>query len=130
MSSEPTTRKTRSKMKLKKVADKSLKSNQPLKSSKLKGKRLTTFIKKKVIGTPELTRREFLKSLLKSKSKIVTGQCIFGDKCVDSKSILNGPKRPSCFECKILIHEKCTIANGVTLKKTYIAVMIACVMTK
>ena len=38
-----------------KNADKSLKSNQPLKSSKLKGKRLTTFIKKKVIGAPELT---------------------------------------------------------------------------
>ena len=130
MSFAPTTRKTRSKMKLKKVADKSLKSNQPLKSSKLKGKRLKTFIKKKAIGTPELHRREYLKSLLQSKSKIVTGPCIFGDKCVDSKSILNGPKRSSCFECKIPIHEKSTIANGVTLKKTYIAVMIACVMTK
>ena len=130
MSSEPTTRKTRSNMKLKKVADKSLKSNQPLKSSKLKGKRLKTFIKKKAIGTTELHRREYLKNLLESKSKIVTGPCIFGDKCVDSKSILNGPKRSSCFECKLPIHEKCAIANGVTLKKTYIAVMIACVMTK
>ena len=104
-------------MKLKKDADKSLKSNQPLKSSKLKGKRLKTFIKKKAIGTTELHRREYLKNLLEPKSKIVTGPCIFGDKCVDSKSILNGPKRSSCFECKLPIHEKCAIANGVTLKK-------------
>ena len=117
MSSEPTTRETRSKMKLKKVADKSLKSNQPLKSRKLKGKRLKTFIKKKAIGTPELVRREYFKNLLESKSRVVTGLCIFGDKCVDFKSILNGPKRSSCFKCKIPIHEKCTIANGVTLKK-------------
>ena len=64
MSFEPTARKKRSKMKLKKVADKSLKSNQPLKSSKLKGKRLKTFIKKKAIGTPELHRREYLKVFL------------------------------------------------------------------
>ena len=118
MSFEPTTRKTRSgKMILTKDADKSLKSNQPLKSSKLKGKRLTTFIKKKAIGTPELHRREYLKSLLKSKSKIVTGPCIFGDKCVDSKSILNGPKRSSCFECELPIHKKCAIANDVMLQK-------------
>ena len=130
MSFEPTTRKTRSKMKLKKVADKSLKSHQPLKSSKLKGKRLKTFIKKKAIGTTELHRREYLKNLLESKSKVVTGPCIFGDKCVDSKSILNGPKRSSCFECELPIHQKCTIANGVMFKKTYIAVMITCVMTK
>ena len=130
MSFEPTARKKRSKMKLKKVADKSLKSNQPLKSSKLKGKRLKTFIKKKAIGTTELHRREYLKNLLESKSKVVTGPCIFGDKCVDSKFILNGPKCSSCFKCKIPIHEKCAIGNGVTLKKTYIAVTIACVMTK
>ena len=131
MSSEPTTRKTRSGiMKLKKVPDKPLQSNQPLLSSKLKGKRLKTFIKKKAIGTPELVRREYFKNLLESKSKVVTGPCIFGDKCVDSKSILNGPKCSSCFKCKIPIHEKCAIANGVTLKKTYIDVMIACVMTK
>ena len=97
MSSEPTTRKTRSGiMKLKKVPDKPLQSNQPLSSSKLKGKRLKTFIKKKTIGTPELVRREYLNNLLESKSKVVTGPCIFGDKCVDSKSILNGPKC-SCF---------------------------------
>ena len=117
MSFEPTTRKPRSKMKLKKVADKSLKSNQSLKSSKLKGKRLKTFIKKKAIGTTELHRRVYLRNLLESKSKVVTGPCIFGDKCVDSKSILNGPKRLSCFECKLRIHEKCAIADGVTLKK-------------
>ena len=67
-----------------KKADTSQRLSYPLKSSKLKGKRLTTFIKKKAIGTPELTRREFRKGLLKSKSKIVTGQCIFADKCVDS----------------------------------------------
>ena len=66
MSFEPTTRKTRSgKMKLTKDADKSLKSNQPLKSSKLKGKGLKTFIEKKAIGTQELHRREYLKSLHK-----------------------------------------------------------------
>ena len=118
MSFEPTTRKTRSgKMILTKDADRSLLSNQPPKSSKLKGKRLTTFIKKKAIGTPELHKREYLKSLLKSKSKIITGPCIFGDTCVDSKSILNGPKRSSCFECELPIHKKCAIANGVMLKK-------------
>ena len=123
MSFEPTTRKTRSKMKLKKVADKSLKSNQPLKSSKLKGKRLKTFIKKKAIGTTELHRREYLKNLLESKSKSIAGPCIFGDKCVDTKSILNGPKRSSCFECKLPIHEKCAIDNGVTLKKKLILLL-------
>ena len=37
-----------------KKADKSQISSYPLKSSKLKGKRLTTCIKKKVIGTPEV----------------------------------------------------------------------------
>ena len=118
MSFELTTRKTRNgKMILTKAVDKSLKSNQPLESSKLKSKRLTTFIKKKAIGTPELHRREYLKSLLKSKSKIVTGQCIFCDKCVDSKSMLTGPKRSSCFECELPIHKKCAIANGVMLQK-------------
>ena len=119
MSSEPTTRKTRSKKKVKKDADKSLKSNQPLKSRKLKGKRLKTFIKKKAIGTPELVRREYFKNLLESKSKVVTGPCIFGDKCVDSKFILNGPKCSSCFKCKIPIHKKCAIANGVKLKNNF-----------
>ena len=123
MSSEPTARKTRSKMKLKKVADKSLQSNQPLKSSKLKGKRLKTFIKKKAIGTTELHRREYFKNLLESKSRVVTGPCIFGYKCVDFKSILNGPKRSSCFKCKIPIHENCAIANGVTLKKKLILLL-------
>ena len=106
MSFEQNTRKTRSGKHIQVVersnsivtknADKSLKSKHPLKSSKLKGKRLTTFIKRKAIGTPELTRWEYLKSLLKSKSKIVTGQCIFADKCIDSKSMLTGPKRSTC----------------------------------
>ena len=40
-----------------KKADKSLISSYPLKLSKLKGKRLTTFKKKKEIVTPEFTRR-------------------------------------------------------------------------
>ena len=75
MSFEKNTRKTRSSKQIQVVersnpivtknADKSLKSKHLLKSSKLKGKRLTTSIKKKAIGTPELTRREYLKSLLK-----------------------------------------------------------------
>ena len=69
-----------------KKADKSQISSYTLKSSKLKGKRLTTIVKKRAIGTPELTRREYLKVLLKSKMKIVTEQCIFVDKCVDSES--------------------------------------------
>ena len=55
MSSEPCMRKTRSgKMKLRKVPDKPLQSDQPLLSIKLKGKKLKTFKKKKAIGTPEL----------------------------------------------------------------------------
>ena len=120
MSSEPTTRKTRSGiMKLKKVPDKPLQSNQPLLSSKLKGKRLETFRKKKAIGTPELVKREYLKSLLESKSKVVAGKCILGDQCGDFKSFLNGPNCSSCFKCKIPIHEKCAIANGVTLKNNF-----------
>ena len=106
MSLEQNTRTTRSSEKkevvvmsnsrVTKKTDKSQISSCPLKSSKLKGKRLTTFIQKKGIGTPELTRWEFRKGLLKSKSKIVTGQCIFADKCVDSKSMLTGPKRTAC----------------------------------
>ena len=120
MSSEPCTRKTRSgKMKLRKVPDKPLQSDQQLLSSKLKGKKLKTFKKKKAVGTPELVKREHLKNLLDSKSKDITGQCIFGDKCDDSKSFLIGPKCSSCFKCKIPIHEKCTIANGVTLKNNF-----------
>jgi len=121
MSSEPCTRKTRSgKMKLRKVIpDKPLQSDQQLLSSKLKGKKLKTFKKKKAIGTPELVRREYLKNLLDSKSKVITGQCIFGDQCDDSKSFLNGPKCSSCFKCKIPIHEKCAIANGVVLKNNF-----------
>ena len=132
MSSEPCMRETRSgKMKLRNVIpDKPLQSDQPLLSSKLKGKKLKTFKKKKAIGTPELVRREYLKNLLDSKSKVVTGQCIFGDQCDDSKSFLIGPKCSSSFKCKTPIHEKCVIANGVTLKKTFIDVTIACVMTK
>ena len=75
MSSEPCTRKTRSgKMKLRKVPDKPLQSDQPLLSSKLKGKKLKTFKKKKAIGTPELTRREYLKGILKSRMKTVTAK--------------------------------------------------------
>ena len=71
-----------------------------------------------------------MENLLKSKSKIVTGQCIFADKCVDSKYMLTGPKRTACKECELPIHEKCAIDNDFMLQKTYIAVMIACVMTK
>ena len=120
MSSEPCTRKTRSgKMKLIKVPDKLLQSDQPLLSSKLKGKKLKTFKKKKAIGTPELVRREHLKNLLDSKSKVITGQCIFGDQCDDSKSFLIGPNCSSCFKCKIPIHKKCAIANGVTLTNNF-----------
>ena len=63
------------------------------KSNKLKGKHITTFRKKKAIGTPELTRQEFLKGLIKSRMKIVTGKCISVDKCDDSESILTGPNR-------------------------------------
>ena len=64
MSFEQNTRKTRSgkqrevversNSRVTKKADKSLILSYPLKSSKLKGKRLTTCIKKKVIGTPEV----------------------------------------------------------------------------
>ena len=57
-----------------KKADKSPIPSCSLKSRKLKGKRLTIFRKKKKIGTPELTRQEFLKSLFKSRMKIVTGK--------------------------------------------------------
>ena len=106
-------------MKLKKVADKSLQSNQPLKLSKLKGKRLKIFIKKRAIGTTELHRREYLKNVLESKSKVVAGKCILGDQCGDSKSFLNGPNCSSCFKCKIPIHEKCAIANVVMLKNNF-----------
>ena len=81
-----------------KKADKSQISSYTLKSRKLKGKRLTTFKKKNAIGTPALTRREYFKGLLKLKSKIVTGQSIFVDKCVDSKSLLTGPKCAACKE--------------------------------
>ena len=66
-----------------KKADKSQISSYTLKSCKLKGKHLTTFMKKKVINIPELTRREFLKGILKPKMKIVTGQYIFIDKYVN-----------------------------------------------
>ena len=69
-----------------KKADTSQISSYTLKSRKLKGIRQTTFIEKKAIGIPELTRREYLIVLLKSKMKIVTEQCIFVDKCVDSES--------------------------------------------
>ena len=113
-----------------KKADKSQISSYILKSSKLKGKRLTTFIKKGAIDTPELTRRGYLKGLLKSKMKIVTGQCIFIDNCVDSESLLTGPKRTACKECDLPIHVKCAIANDLKLDKQFIAVMIVCVMTK
>ena len=44
--------------------DKSPIPSYTLKSSKLKGNRITTFRKKRAIGTPSLTRREYLKGLL------------------------------------------------------------------
>ena len=102
-----------------KKVDKSPIPSYTLKSSKLKGKYLTIFIKKKAIGTPELTRREFLKYLLKSKMKIVTGQSIFVDKYDDSKSLLTGPKRTACKECDLPIHVKCAIANELKLDKHF-----------
>ena len=60
-----------------------------------------------------------MKSLLTSKSKIVTGQCIFADKCVGSKSMLTGPKRTACKECDLPIHDKCAIVNGLMLVKNF-----------
>ena len=72
MSFEPTTRKTRSgKMKLKKVADKSLKSNQPLKSSKLKGKRLQTFIKKRQLVLLSYIDGNILKIFLNQSRRLL-----------------------------------------------------------
>ena len=60
-----------------KKADKSPIPSYSLKSSKLKRKRLTTFRKIKVISTPELTRREYLKGILKSRMKSVTAPSDF-----------------------------------------------------
>ena len=52
--------------------------------------------------------------------KIVTGQCIFVDKCVDSESLLAGPKRTACKECNLPIHVNYAIANDLKLdKKNY-----------
>ena len=102
-----------------KKADKSQISSYTLKSRKLKGIRQTTFIEKKAIGIPELTRREYLKGILKSKMKIVTGQYIFVDKCDDSKSLLTGPKRTAYKECDLPIHVKCAIANELKLDKHF-----------
>ena len=62
-----------------KKVDKSPIPSYTLKSRKLKGKCITTFKTKMAIGTPELTRREYLKGLLKSRMKIVSGKCIFVD---------------------------------------------------
>ena len=98
-----------------KKADKYPIPSYTLKSSKLKGKRLSTFRKKKAIGTIELTRLEYLKVLLKSKIKIVTGQCIFVDTCVDSESLLTGPNCTACKECDLPIPIKCAIANDLLL---------------
>ena len=61
---------------------------------------------------------------------IVTGKCIFVDKCVDSESLLTGSNRIACKECDLPIHVKCAIANDLKLDKTIIAGMIVCVMTK
>ena len=80
-----------------KKADKSSIPSYTLKSSKLKGKRLTAIRKKKAIGTTELTQRECLKGLLKSKMKIVTGHCIFVDTYVDSES----SNRTACIKSVI-----------------------------
>ena len=102
-----------------KKAGKSQISSYTLKSRKLKGIRQTTFIEKKAIGIPELTRREYLKGILKSKMKIVTGQSIFVDKYDDSKSLLTGPKRTACKECDLPIHVKCAIANELKLDKHF-----------
>ena len=113
-----------------KKADKSPILSCTIKSSKLKGKHLTTFRKKRAICTPELKRREYFKGLLKSRMKIVTGKCIVVHKCVDSESLLTGPNRTACKECDLPIHIKYAIANDLKLDKSCIAVMIACVMTK
>ena len=53
-----------------KKADKSPIPSYSLKSRKLKGKRLTTCRKKRTIGTPDLTRQEYLKGLLKSRRRL------------------------------------------------------------
>ena len=102
-----------------KKADKSQISSYTLKSGKLKEKRLTTFIKKKAIDTPELTRREYFKGILKSKVKVVTRQCIFVDKYVDSESLLTCPKRTTCKECDLPIHVKYAIGNDLKLDKYF-----------
>ena len=112
-----------------KKADKFPITSYSLKSSKLKGKRLTTFKKKVAIGTPELTRRKFSKGLLKSRMKVVTGKCILVDKCVNSDFTLTGPNRKACKDCDLPIHVKCAIVNGLMLEKN-ITLMIACAMTK
>ena len=112
-----------------KKTDKSPIPSYSLKSKKLKGKRLTTFIKKNAIGTPELTRGGFLKGLLKSRMKIVTEKFIFVDKCVDSEFIVIGPNR-ACKDCDLSTHVKCTIAYSLMLDRKNVALMITWVMTK
>ena len=118
MSSGPSKRNSRSNKKVS-VLNKSANSNPTLKSSKLKGKRLKTFLKKKAIGTPELNRRIFLNNLIKSKTKIVIGKCIFCDKCVDCKSMLTGPNSLSCCKCDLPIHKTCATANEFKIDKKY-----------
>ena len=61
---------------------------------------------------------------------IVTGKCIFVDKCVDSESLLTGSNRIACKECDLPIHIKYAIANDLKLDTSFIAVMITCMMTK
>ena len=51
--------------------------------------------------------------------KIVTGQYIFVDKCVDSESLLTGPKRTAYKKCDLLIHVKCAIVNDLKLDKFF-----------
>ena len=120
MSSGSSKRNTRSnKMVSTNILTKSTNSNLLLKSSKLKGRQLKTFMKKKAIGTPELNRRIFLNNLIKSKTKSVIGKYILCNKCVDYKSMLTGPKSLSCCKCELPIHKKCAIANGFKLDKKY-----------
>ena len=81
------------------------------------------------ICTPELTRRKFLKGLLKTRMKFVTGKCILVDKCVNFDSILTGSNRKACKDCDLPIHVKSAITMGLVLENN-ITLMIAYVMTK
>ena len=75
------------------------------KSNTISAKRLTTFKKRIVIGSPERARRICLKYLLTSKTKLVTGKCIYLDKYCD-KDLLIGPNSKVCKDFGLPIHVK------------------------